>query len=411
MIKKLKIKFIAINMFFVVTIMLLLLGGFFVLECNNERKQIEHNLQLFVERNGDFRPAIGEEKKPRMSVTKIIPTFIVEVDEKGNITQVRDRQVEVESTVVNRAVALVLNAGEEKGILENFSLEYRMEKRESGSIIVFTDVSFSQKYLRELMIRLLILFFAGILVFFIISICLAKFAVQPVERAWNRQKQFIADASHELKTPLTIILTNLDIMEAHREEKIAEQQKWFLNTKEEAKRMRHLLEDLLFLAKSDAASMPIARQEVDFSYLVLGSALLFESIAYENKIQLNEDIEQNIFMFGEENQLRQLVGILLDNACKYAKGGRVDVVLRKVQDKVLFEVRNTVADVQDLIPKEEIENIFERFYRVDKSRARTEGGYGLGLSIAKMIVKNHQGKIKVRSDMEVGTVFSIKFPI
>lgn len=420
MIEKLKIKFIAINMTFVISVMLILLGVFYMSEYKNEKQQMEYNLELSVEKQGDFRPSIGdkpEDNKAENSdlslipLTKVMPTFTVEIDENGNLVHVEDSHVHVENTVVNQAVREVLSSEKETGILRDISLKYRIKNQGNTFVIAFLDMSLSDTYLRGLFCKLLLVLFVGFLVFLIISMYLAKITVQPVEKAWNRQKQFIADASHELKTPLTVILANLDIIDAHKEDTILGQQKWIINTKKEADRMKQLLEDLLFLAKSDASSMPIIKQEIDFSYLVLGTTLLFESIAYESQIQLEEEIEEDIFMMGDEKQLKQLIAILLDNACKYSRNGQVDVVLRKVQDKILLQIKNKVKYEEDVIPQEDIGHIFERFYRVDKSRARKEGGYGLGLSIALTIVKNHQGKIKVKSSMEEGTVFSISFPV
>lgn len=420
MIQRLKIKFIAINMTFVMLVMFLLLGSFFVSEYKNEKQQIAYNLELSVEKQGDFRPSIGgrpEDNKEENSdlslipLTKVMPTFTVEVDENGNLVHVEDSHVHVENITVNQAVKEVLSSQKETGMLRDISLRYRVKKQGNTSVIAFLDVSLSDTYLRGVFCKLLLVLFVGFLVFLMISMYLAKITVRPVEKAWNRQKQFIADASHELKTPLTVILTNLDIIEAHKEDTILAQQKWIVNTKKEADRMKQLLEDLLFLAKSDASSMPVIKQEIDFSYVVLGTTLLFESIAYESQIQLEEEIEEDIFIMGDEKQLKQLVAILLDNACKYSRNGRVNVTLKRIQEKILLEVKNEIKYEEDLIPKEDIEHIFERFYRVDKSRARKEGGYGLGLSIALTIVENHHGKIKVKSSMDEGTVFSISFPV
>lgn len=420
MIQRLKIKFIVINMTFVMLVMFLLLGSFFVSEYKNEKQQIAYNLELSVEKRGDFRPSISgrpEDNKEEnrdlslIPLTKVMPTFTVEVDENGNLVHVEDSHVHVENITVNQAVKEVLSSQKETGRLRDISLRYRVKKQGNTSVIAFLDVSFSDTYLRGVFCKLLLVLFVGFLIFLMISMYLAKITVRPVEKAWNRQKQFIADASHELKTPLTVILTNLDIIEAHKEDTILAQQKWIVNTKKEADRMKQLLEDLLFLAKSDASSMPVIKQEIDLSYVVLGTTLLFESIAYESQIQLEEEIEEDIFIMGDEKQLKQLVAILLDNACKYSRNGRVDVTLKRIQEKILLEVKNEIKYEEDLILKEDIEHIFERFYRVDKSRARKEGGYGLGLSIALTIVENHHGKIKVKSSMEEGTVFSISFPV
>lgn len=426
MIQKLKNKFILINMVFVIAVMLVLLSTFFISEYNNEKQQMEYNLELSLENNGDFRLSIEENpkkqeelkmqgKQPKedgsslVQLTKVMPTFTVEVDKNGTIVHIEDSHVDIDESTVKKAVKEALQTGKSSGTMEEMSLKYKIKTEDGTSIVAFLDTSLSDIYLRGIAIKLVLVFVAGCIIFLGISVYLAKITVKPVEEAWKRQKQFIADASHELKTPLTVILTNLDIIAAHKEDTILQQKKWLKNTKEEANRMKQLLEDLLFLAKSDAAVMPIAKQQIDFSYLVLGTTLLFESIAYENKIQLEEKVDDDIVINGDEKQLKQLVAILVDNACKYGQNGRVDVTLQKKQDKILLEVKNSIKNEEDVLSKEEIEHIFERFYRVDQSRARKQGGYGLGLSIASAIVKHHGGKIKVRSSIEEGTVFCVSF--
>uniref|UniRef100_UPI0006D052C7 histidine kinase dimerization/phospho-acceptor domain-containing protein n=1 Tax=Clostridium sp. NkU-1 TaxID=1095009 RepID=UPI0006D052C7 len=162
----------------------------------------------------------------------------------------------------------------------------------------------------------------------ILSIFLSRLALRPVENAWRMQNQFIADASHELKTPLTVILANLQILSHHRECTIMDQQKWLDNTKEEAERMKQLVEELLFLARSDTGAVQAsqaAKAALDFSDIVLNGVLLFESIAFENKVKLENEIGQGIILDGWEAQLKQVITILLDNACKYAGKKRVRI--------------------------------------------------------------------------------------
>lgn len=168
--------------------------------------------------------------------------------------------------------------------------------------------------------------------------------------------------------------------------------------------MKQLVEDMLFLAKTDDGSAPMLKQKLNFSDLVWGCVLPFEAVAYEQGIALEHQITPDLFLLGDEGQLKQLVIILLDNACKYAgPNGKVDIGLERQGDRVLFFVRNTGTP----IPAEKLTHIFERFYRVDGSRAREKGGYGLGLAIAKQIAENHRGRLTVTSVQEEGTTFRL----
>ena len=236
---------------------------------------------------------------------------------------------------------------------------------------------------------------------------LAIWALAPAEKAWEQQNRFVADASHELKTPLTVILANLDILSSHPDSTIREQRQWIRNTREEAERMRDLIQDLLFLAKSDANALPVLTAEVDMTDCAEDRALNFEAVAFENDVTLDTEIENGLKVTGSESQLKQLLTILLDNAVKYAgPKGRVLMKVFRKQDKVIVSVNNT----GEPISAEDLPHIFERFYRPDKSRARADGGCGLGLSIAENIVQQHNGTITCTSSREEGTTFRVELP-
>ena len=171
--------------------------------------------------------------------------------------------------------------------------------------------------------------------------------------------------------------------------------------------MKGLVEDMLFLAKSDAARLPTTRLPVDMSELTEGCLLPFESVAFEAGVNLESDIRPGLYVSGDEGQLRRLVYILLDNACKYAgTDGTVSVTLSRPSDRLKLTVRNTGP----AIPPEHLEHLFERFYRSDSARTREAGGYGLGLAIAKAIVQSHRGQISVTSSEAEGTVFTVLLP-
>ena len=260
--------------------------------------------------------------------------------------------------------------------------------------------------MRRLLLTSLLVGIGGLTAFFIISLFLSAWALRPVERAWERQRRFVADASHELKTPLTVILANTGILLSHREETIESERQWVENTKEEAGRMKTLVDELLFLARIDGAHKPTL-MPLDLSDVVMSRLLPFESVAYEQGLTLDSRVEPGILVTGDAGQLGQLTAILLDNACKYAdREGRVTLTLDTAQSMARLRVHNTGAP----IPPAQLEHLFERFYRADDSRCREKGGYGLGLSIAQSIVETHKGKITVRSGEE-GTVFTVLLPL
>ena len=251
---------------------------------------------------------------------------------------------------------------------------------------------------------------AALIVLFLICLYLAGWALRPVEAVWAQQRRFISDASHELKTPLTVILANLDIMRRHGADTVDAQRQWLDSTDDEARRMKKLVEDLLTLARLDEAGQTapeIELADVDLSDIALGAALTFETVAFENGMALETDIAPEIAVRGDGNRLRQLVTILLDNAVKYAgPHGRIDVRLSAQKDRATLSVANT----GDPIDPESLAHLFDRFYRADEARTGAKAGYGLGLSIAQSIARHHGGELTAASDAANGTVFTFTIP-
>ncbi|MEN6391693.1 MAG: ATP-binding protein, partial [Syntrophomonas sp.] len=275
-----------------------------------------------------------------------------------------------------------------------------------GLRIAFVDRSMEITTLSSLIKTSVLVGVGSLSVFFLISLFLANLALRPAQKAWDQQKQFVADASHELKTPLTVILANAGIVLAHKEQTVEEQAKWIEYIQTEASRMSALVDNLLFLAKTDDVKSKIILNPVNLSDVVWRTVLPFEPVLYEQHKTLDSEIEPDLYINGDESRLKQLVGILLDNACKYAdEHGTITVRLSKKAGEVILSVNNTGG----IIPEDQIEHIFERFYRVDKSRARQEGGYGLGLAIAETIAQIHQAPIAVESSPDQGTTFSVVF--
>ncbi len=210
----------------------------------------------------------------------------------------------------------------------------------------------------------------------------------------RREKQFVADASHELKTPLTVIMANAQLLEDQDTNRTGDGKRWLTNIRQEAEEMKTLVEEMLALARSEAERENIVLTECCFSDVVIESVLSFEAVFYQENKELRSDVEEGISLQGNEKQLKQLLKILLDNAEKYSpEGGRAVVQLKRVNGR---KARLTVSNTGEAISREKQQEIFERFYRADLSRSDRKG-YGLGLAIAKNIVELHRGKIRVES--------------
>ena len=273
-----------------------------------------------------------------------------------------------------------------------------------NTLIVFASNSSLYENLRKSILINSGLFVGSMIIILFISLGLSWLAVKPVKKAWEQQKQFVADASHELKTPLTVILANNNIMMSHKNSTVEQEQKWLESTEDEAQHMKQLIDQMLFLAKSDAGENRLQLSEVNFSEIVEGSALNFEPVAFEKEVLIDTEIAQDIMLEGNQTQLNQLAHILIDNAVKYSdEGSIIKIILSKKNDIVEFSVNNHGNEIS----KEDIEHIFDRFYRAEKSR--TTKGYGLGLSIAQNIVQNMNGKLSVQSNQTDGTTFTAVF--
>ena len=228
----------------------------------------------------------------------------------------------------------------------------------------------------------------ALVVFFFIAVFLANKIVKPLERNYQKQKQFVSDAGHELKTPISVVSTNAELLSRE----IGENQ-WLQNIQYENQRMGILVGQLLDLARTENISEQM--EYIDLSHLVAGEALPFESVAFEQGLTLHTHIEEQIRLQGNSNQLRQLTSILLDNAIRHSTPpGNIILTLRKEHNQIKLAVTNSGAP----IPEKQQKQIFERFYRMDSVRNSQDNHYGLGLAIAKGIVSAHRGHIEVSCD-------------
>ena len=409
MLHRLRLKFILTNMLLVTVVLLAVFGALMISTARQLERESMAAMNLAL-RQGGIPPQL-EVQMPDQGEREwrwAIPVFCVTVTEDGTLALGEGSQVKVSEETLAQAVQEVQETQVPSGTLRNLGLRFQEEQLPDGRTrIAFSDLSWERVSLTRLMISSLLIGAGALAVFFAISLFLARLSLKPVERAWTQQRQFIADASHELKTPLTVILANTGIMAAHPSATVSSQQKWLGYIQEEAQRMKVLVEDMLFLAKHDGTERPKDLQIVNFSDLVTGCVLRFESVAFERQVKLESQLQEGLFVSGEQDSLERLTMILLDNAVKYAgESGEVDATLSRRQERVVLTVRNT----GEPIAPEHLPHLFERFYRADGSRSRKEGGYGLGLAIAQTIAESHRGQIEVRSSREEGTVFTVVLP-
>ncbi len=400
MISKLKRKFILVNMI-IVTIMLTVIFGLiiFFTKANMEQESIQMLRSVsMMPLQPDMPSEVPDKITP--SVFTIFKTRENDLIASGSeVIDLSDKEI------LSELFDMALKEKNQTGVIEKYNLRFYVQHTPMGEAVSFADISSENGVLSQLVRTCVFIAVLSFGVFFVISILLARWTVKPVETAWSEQKQFVADASHELKTPLTVIMTNAEMLQdsSHSEEKKKQFSESILTM---SRQMRGLTESLLELARSDNHTVNTVFENVDFSSLVSDAVLPFEPLYFEKGLTLACEIEEKIHINGDIAQLCRLSDILLDNAMKYSyPQTEVTVSLKKHRDNCIFSVANSGYT----IPKSDLKNIFKRFYRMDKARNMNHS-YGLGLSIAESIVKQHNGKIWVESADGVN-VFKVKLPL
>ena len=332
-----------------------------------------------------------------------VPCFVAEVLPSGTVRVSGSNYYDLqdEDTLLP-LVSAALSADADSGVLPAQHMRYFRLEGALTVRIAFMDSTFEQATLRSLVRVCLLIGAAALLVLFGLSWLLSGFVTRPVARTWQNQQQFLSDASHELKTPLTVILSSADLLKTSAQ---PEQRQYVDNISVESRRMKALVEDMLTLSRTESGrAAPFA--PLDLSDLVTDAALRFEPVAFEAGHPLQYDIQNGASLSGDRQQLDQLLDILLDNAVKYAAK---DAPIRLTLD---ISGKNAVLAVEnpgDPIPPDKLPHLFDRFYRVDDARTGA-GGFGLGLAIAQQIVRRHKGAITAASDARA-TRFTVTLPL
>ena len=399
MIRKLRLKFVAVCMAMVTAVLaVVFMSVYFSVQRSAEtlsRQVLQRVIQEADQSHGEgiFRPdisiTIGGDRV-------LLPYFTVEV--WGNNAYVTGgTYASLDDTeALSYILQDCLSQPQQEGIVERYGLRYLRQDNGLYQNIAFVDMSMETTMLHRLMRSYFLIVLAALILLLGVSILLSRWATAPMEKAWRQQRQFLSDASHELKTPLTVILSNAELLEAAPMDQ--RPARWRDNILSEAKQMKVLVEQMLTLARADNNPMPSASamEAVSLSDLATDCALAFEPVAFEAGKPLEYEIAPDLTVTGDRDKLRRLISILLDNAIKYgADGGTIRLKLQKSDRHAQLVVSNP----GEPIPQDKLPHLFERFYRADDSRGE-KSGFGLGLSIAATVAQEHKASLRAESDWD-----------
>ena len=291
----------------------------------------------------------------------------------------------------------ILEGGKESGSAGN--IYYLVSDRGSYTLVAMIDGTIGDSNQQTLFREMLIIGAGAMAVLFAVSIFLARRIVRPLEENDRRQKRFVSDAGHELKTPIAVISANSELLRRQLGEN-----EWLTNIDYENERMSELVKQLLALSRAENGETP--RETIDFSRLVDGEVLPFETLAFEKGKRIVSETEPDILLEGNSNQLHQLVSILLDNALSHGTGEQTELVLRREHHSAVL----TVSNDAEALDEEQLAHLFDRFYRADEARTGSDGHYGLGLSIAQAVAESHGGRITAEYH-KPKVVFRVLLPV
>jgi len=399
--KRLRLKFVVMSMV-IVTVMLCAILG--VIYHFTQQGMESEDLNM-------MRAAAAMPLKPggRVSAPRELhqPYLVLWFGRNGEMAYMGDDIIGLEDEQrVTELVRAALSQDSQTGVLKAYGLRFFILDAPDGQRIVFSDVSGELATLRNLRNTCFFILIAGFLAFLCISLILARWAVGPVDRAWKQQKQFISDASHDLKTPLTVIMTNAELLQNPEYDEDS-RRNFAENILTMSRQMRSLTERMLELARADNGLSGTQLEELDLSRLTNETILPFEPVFFERGLEFSSEVEEGIQVKGNSVQLCRAVEILLDNAQKYAlPNGSAQLSLKRSgRRRCLLCVSND----GEPISREDLKNIFKRFYRAEEARSR-DGSFGLGLSIAESIAKAHGGRLWGESRNGVNS-FTMELPV
>ncbi len=421
MIKRLQRRFVIIAVCAVAAVLLVILGSICISNYLEIISEADSTLSMLAENNGNY-PKFdnnGDKKdnkdgggggnpgfisgKPRQEMSPEAPFetrfFVVYLDKNNEISSVNTGSIAAVATsqAINYANEAV-ESGKDKGFIGVY--RYSVSTTDSGAMVIFLDCSRGLNLFYKFFETSLAVSLVGIFGVFIIVLLLSKRAIKPIADSYEKQKHFITDASHELKTPLTVINASTEVLEMTQGES-----EWTQSIRNQVARLVELTNSLVSLARMDEHDSKLIMTDFSLSDAVSESLEPFAVLAVQKGKTFETNIQKNITFKGNEEEIRKLVGVLCDNAIKYSgEKGEISCTLKASSKGPMFIVRNNA----DGIEKGNHDEMFERFYRGDASHSSEIGGFGIGLSIARAIVNTHKGKITARSEDGKSLTISIQ---
>ncbi len=410
MIGKLKLKFILLSMTALLVLLTVIVSGMNIINYNSVIEEADSILSVLSQNRGmfpDFEPnAIGrpnDKLPPHLSPETPYESryFSVSYNEMGDIVNVD--VTKISAIDQEKAVMFANKVKDDKGFIGEY--RYIVSDDIVGTRITFLDCGRKLEAFNKFLVSSILMSVIGYAVVFVIIFILSGKIIKPIAEAYEKQKRFITDAGHEIKTPLTIINANADILEMEFDEP----NESLIDIKEQTKRLKTLTEDLVMLSRMEEAEGGLPKIEFPISEVVAEGACSFKNLATQENKEFICNIEPMLTLNGNDKAIRQLVSILLDNALKYSNnGGTVALTLARQNHSIILSVYNTVDGE---INPEQLKYVFDRFYRTDTSRNSETGGHGIGLSIAKAITTSHDGKIKATTNDGKSFIITATFPI
>ncbi len=412
-------QYLILNMLTITALMLVAFVVIYGMMAENNKRGINNQLKDASDRVrlSEISKQIGvavEDKHPVMlengdDVPSRALCFSLYVNDNGVIQRIYSK-VNLGKSLFDQVHELAWNQGSVTGQFETDTQQwsYVIEPFQDGKLITYLDVTMHNGFLTKLIQTFVAVTIGMLFIIYLISWMFANRSIKPLEAAFEKQKQFISDASHEFKTPLAVIQTNVDAILTNPEETIDSQSKWLHSIQSEVGRMTKLTNDLLYLTRIDETIKDQLVDVVALSEVVQQMSLTVEPLFYEKKLSFLTSIESDLKCVGDDEKLKQVILILLDNAMKYASPlGNVSIFLKNQNNVATLNVTNSGGPIAE----EQLERIFERFVRLDFARQRSVGGYGLGLAIAKSIVQQHHGKMRATNGLDQTVSFEVELPL
>lgn len=419
MLKQLKRKFIWISMLSVTLVLTLIMGTINIINYHTTKQSAEHLLNILADNDGIFPKRTAgtkpEAEAPEAKQPPVMDSFSPEApfntryftvtlsiqNGQATVTDTNTSNIAAVSSELAHEYAFRLNENTRRsGYQDNYRYR-RVMLSDTSVMYIFLDCEQELQSFRSFLTASLTISLSGLLLIFFLLLVSSGYVVRPIAESYEKQKRFITDASHEIKTPLAIIDANTDVIEMEHGSS-----PWTSSNKKQIERLTALTEKLVLLSKMDEPSAEMDMQPLNLSELLTDTIDSFEAVCNTRSILLTTSVEPDVTIVGNTDALRQAFTMLIDNALKYSDGS-IHISLKRKNRRAFVIFANSVAKIQPGIHNE----FFERFYRPDTSRNTRTGGFGIGLSTVKAITEAHKGRINAKSQNDHSIQFSLLLPL